>query len=89
MGDESELEADSEGDTSEGIELSEVLPAPQALGLRAIGGWYFGMGWWDREGNGGNVALDMNLSPTELSPVGGLTLVSMLMTRSSEMRVVV
>jgi hypothetical protein len=65
----------------------EVLPAPQALGLRAIGGWYFGMGWWDLVGNCGNVALDMNLSPMELSPVGGLTLVSILMTRSSEMRI--
>jgi hypothetical protein len=35
-----------------------------------------------------NVALDMDLRPMELIPVGGLTLVSMLMTRSSEIRVV-
>jgi hypothetical protein len=34
MGDESDLEEDSEGDTSEGIELFEELPTPQALGWR-------------------------------------------------------
>jgi hypothetical protein len=89
MGDESEMEEDSEGDTSEGIELSEALPAPQALGGGALGGWCFGMGWWDREGNGGNIDSDVNFSPIELSPFGGLGLVSMLMTRSSEMRVAV
>lgn len=47
--------------------------------------WYGVMG---TGGSGVNVALDMDLRPMELIPVGGLTLVSMLMTRSSEIRVV-
>jgi hypothetical protein len=39
--------------------------------------------------NGGNVDLDVNLSSMELNPGGVLALVSILITRSSEMRVAV
>jgi hypothetical protein len=90
MGDKSELEEESDGDTSEGMELSVTLPASYAVGLGASGGGVFGMGGRDREGksmNGRNVDLDVNLSSMELNPSVVLALVSIHITRSSEMRV--
>jgi hypothetical protein len=92
MGDDRELEDESDGDTSEGIELSEELPASLAVGLGTSGVWVLGMGGWYREGksmNGGNVDLDVNLSSTELNLSAVLALVSILITRSSEMTIVV
>jgi hypothetical protein len=43
MGDVSELEEERDGDTSEGIELSEALTVSEAVVLGASGGWGFGM----------------------------------------------
>jgi hypothetical protein len=59
------------------------------MGTGASRGWVFGKGGWEREVksmNGGNVDSDVNLSSMELNQSGVLALVSILMTRSSEMK---